>query len=125
MRDYDLIAFVNITGVDRAREFYETTLGLRLQSEELPYALVFDAHGIMLRLAIVQTLSPQPGTVLGWRVPDLTAAVQDLLQAGVHFERFEYLNQDAHGIWSSPTGAKIAWFKDPDGNMLSLSEHPD
>ena len=121
---YKIIAFVTIVDVDRAKEFYRDTLGLRLISEEPPYALVFDANGIMLRLGMAKERPPVGGTVLGWQVPDATAAVRDLEQLGIRFERYDHLRQDAQGIWTTPTGAKVAWFKDPDGNILSISEHP-
>ena len=122
---YNIIGFVSIVDVARAREFYRDTLGLRLVSEEPPFALVFDANGIMLRLGMAKELPPAHGTVLGWEVPDITATVQDLMHAGVQFERYEQLKPDALGIWTAPTGAKVAWFKDPDGNILSVSEHPE
>ena len=122
---YNIIGFVTIVDVARAKEFYRDTLGLRLISEEPPYALVFDANGIMLRLGMGKERPPVPGTVLGWQVPDASAAVRDLEQSGVRFERYNHLKQDEHGIWTTPTGAKAAWFKDPDGNILSISEHPE
>jgi len=122
---YNIIGFVSIVDVSRAKSFYRDTLGLRLIAEEPPFALVFDAHGIMLRLGMAKELPPAHGTVLGWQVPEISAAVASLAQAGVSFERFEGLKQDVHGIWTAPTGARIAWFKDPDGNILSLSEHPE
>ncbi len=122
---YDIVGFITIVDVARAKQFYRDTLGLRLVSEEPPYALVFDANGIMLRLGMGKERPPVPGTVLGWHVPDASAAAKELQEAGVHFERYEYLQQDAQGIWTTPTGAKVAWFKDPDGNTLSISEHPE
>lgn len=122
---YNIIGFVTIVDVDRARAFYRDTLGLRLVSEEPPYALVFDANGIMVRLGMAKERPPVPGTVLGWQVPDVEAAVTELEQAGVRFEHYDFLKPDARGIWTAPTGAKVAWFKDPDGNILSLSEHPE
>lgn len=122
---YNIIGFVSIVDVSRARDFYRDTLGLRLVMEEPPFALVFEAHGIMLRLGMAKELPPAHGTVLGWQVPEITATVKDLAQAGVRFERFGGMDQDELGIWTSPTGAKVAWFKDPDGNILSLSEHPE
>lgn len=122
---YNIVGFITIVDVARAKEFYRDTLGLRLVSEEPPYALVFDANGIMLRLGMGKERPPVPGTVLGWQVPDASAAVAELEQAGVHFERYDFMKQDAQGIWTSPTGAKVAWFKDPDGNVLSISEHPE
>jgi catechol 2,3-dioxygenase-like lactoylglutathione lyase family enzyme len=122
---YNIIGFVTIVDVERAKEFYRDTLGLRLLSEEPPFALVFDANGIMLRLGMGKERPPVPGTVLGWQVPDAAAAVKDLMQAGVRFERYGFMKQDELGIWTTPTGSKVAWFKDPDGNTLSISEHPE
>jgi catechol 2,3-dioxygenase-like lactoylglutathione lyase family enzyme len=122
---YNIIGFVTIVDVERAKQFYRDTLGLRLVSEEPPFALVFDAHGIMLRLGMGKELPPAFGTVLGWQVPDAAAAARELQQAGVRFERYDYMKQDDLGIWTAPTGAKVAWFKDPDGNILSISEHPE
>jgi catechol 2,3-dioxygenase-like lactoylglutathione lyase family enzyme len=121
---YNIIGFLNIVDVARAKAFYRDTLGLRLVSEEPPFALVFDANGIMLRLGMAKELPPAHGTVLGWQVPDIAAAIRELQEAGVRFERFEQLKQDELGIWTTPTGARVAWFKDPDGNILSVSEHP-
>lgn len=120
----NLIAFVTIRDTESAKRFYGDTLGLRLVREELPFALVFDASGTMLRLAISPQHVPLPGTVLGWRVDQIEERVRGLASAGVVFERFEGIPQDELGIWSTPTGAKVAWFKDPDGNLLSVSEHP-
>ena len=122
---YNIIGFITIVDVARAKEFYRDTLRLRLVSEEPPFALVFEANGIMLRLGMGKQLPAFPGTVLGWQVPDIVGAVTELTQAGVRFERYGQMPQDELGIWTTPTGAKVAWFKDPDGNTLSLSEHPD
>ena len=122
---YNIIGFVSIVNVARAREFYQHTLGLRLVLEEPPFALVFDANGIMLRLGMAQEIAPAHGTVLGWQVPEISSTIKSLAQAGVQFERYEGMHQDELGIWTSPTGAKVAWFKDPDGNTLSISEHPE
>lgn len=120
---YELIAFATIVDVERAKHFYRDTLGLTLVSEEPPFALVFNAKGTMVRLAMAKKLPEAHGTVLGWQVPQIEQAVQELLECGISFERFEGLTQDAKGIWASPMGAKIAWFRDPDGNILSISEH--
>ena len=109
----------------RAKAFYGDTLGLTLVSEEPPFALVFDAHGIMLRLVMAKEIMPVQGTVLGWQVEVIHPIVQDLADAGVRFERFPGMGQDEAGVWTAPSGAKVAWFKDPDGNLLSLSEHPE
>ena len=122
---HDIVGFVSIVDVARAKEFYSGTLGLTLVSEEPPFALVFDAHGIMLRLGMAKELPPAHGTVLGWQVPEITATVKNLEQAGVRFERFDGMDQNDLGIWLSPYGAKVAWFKDPDGNILSLTEFPE
>ena len=122
---YNIVGFVSIVDVARAKAFYRDTLGLRLVMEEPPFALVFDANGIMVRLGMAKELPPAHGTVLGWQVPEIAATVKDLTRAGVRFERFEGMAQDELGIWTSPTGAKVAWFKDPDGNILSVSEHPE
>ena len=122
---HPLIAFLPIVDVDRAKAFYRDTLGLRLLSEELPFALVFDAHGIMLRLAIGSKRPSTVGTVLGWQVPDIESAVRHLHTAKVHFEQYPYMLQDDLGIWTTPTGSRVAWFKDPDGNLLSISQHPE
>ena len=120
-----IVAFVNIRDAERAKAFYRDTLGLPLMEEELPFALVFDANGTMLRLAINPQAEPIGGTVLGWRVPRLEESVRSLAGAGVAFERWGFMQQDELGIWTTPTGAKVAWFKDPDGNLLSLTQFPD
>jgi catechol 2,3-dioxygenase-like lactoylglutathione lyase family enzyme len=122
---YNIIGFVSIVDVSRARDFYRDTLGLQLVMEEPPFALVFNANGIMLRLGMARELPPAHGTVLGWQVPEITVTVRNLGQAGVRFVRYEGMAQDDLGIWTSPTGAKVAWFKDPDRNILSVSEHPE
>jgi catechol 2,3-dioxygenase-like lactoylglutathione lyase family enzyme len=122
---YNIIGFVSIVDVPRAKAFYRDTLGLRLIMEEPPFALVFDANGIMLRLGMAKEIAPAHGTVLGWQVPEITATVKNLAIAGVSFERYEGMDQDELSIWTSPTGAKVAWFKDPDGNTLSISEHSE
>jgi catechol 2,3-dioxygenase-like lactoylglutathione lyase family enzyme len=116
-----LVAFVATTDSARARAFYEGTLGLPLVSDE-PFALVFNANGTMLRVQKVASLAPQPFTALGWKVDDINAVVAALAQKRIVCERFPGMDQNAQGVWSSPSGARIAWFKDPDGNVLSLTE---
>jgi catechol 2,3-dioxygenase-like lactoylglutathione lyase family enzyme len=125
LSNYNIIGFVTIVDVDRAKSFYGDTLGLRLVSEEPPFALVFDANGIMLRLGMGKQLPPASGTVLGWQIPEIDSVVRTLATAGVQFERYEFLKQDDAGIWTAPTGARVAWFKDPDGNTLNISEHQE
>jgi len=116
-----LVAFVATTDSARARAFYEDTLGLTVLSDE-PYALVFEANGSTIRMQKVASFAPQPFTALGWTVADINAVVTTLKQKDVACERFPGMDQDAHGIWASPSGARVAWFKDPDGNLLSLTE---
>src|SRR5262249_38612484 len=112
-----LVAFVGVSDLDRARRFYGDVLGLRLLSAE-PFALVFDAGGTMLRVTPVPQVTAAPYTVLGWQVDDVIAVGQTLRRAGIEPEFYSGLEQDEHGVWKSPAGAKILWFKDPDGNTL-------
>lgn len=121
LKSRPIVAFVGTTDPRRAKAFYTKTLGLRLVSED-GFALAFDAGGTMLRVAIVKTLQPAGYTVLGWIVPDIAKAVRGLVRRGVRFQRFESMPQDNLGIWSSPSGARVAWFSDPEGNTLSLTE---
>jgi catechol 2,3-dioxygenase-like lactoylglutathione lyase family enzyme len=116
-----LIAFVSTADAGRALDFYRDALGLHLVSET-PFALVFDVAGTMLRVAIAQTVTPARQTVLGWEVTDIAATVDDLTGRGVVFTRYDGMDQDARGIWTSPAGGRIAWFLDPDGNVLSLTQ---
>ncbi|MDE3157925.1 MAG: VOC family protein [Acidobacteriota bacterium] len=117
-----LVAFVGVCDPDRAKRFYRDTLGLHLVSEELPFALVFDVQGTMLRVTVVPEVKPAKFTVLGWKVPDIQAAVSSLDKEGVEFQRYAGLQQDGLGIWTSPSGARVAWFHDPDGNILSVTQ---
>jgi catechol 2,3-dioxygenase-like lactoylglutathione lyase family enzyme len=119
-----IMAFLATQDAARALTFFRDVLGLRLLADE-PFALVFDANGTMLRVSRVERLAPAPYTVLGWRVTDLGAAVRDLAARGVRFERFAGMEQDPSGVWTSPSGATVAWFKDPDGNVLSLTQFPE
>ena len=116
-----IISFVATRNPASARKFYEETLSLTFISED-PFAVVFDANGTMLRVQKVQELLPARHTVLGWDVRDIHAGIEALTKKGVRFERFDGLPQDELGIWTSPAGGKIAWFKDPDGNTLSLTQ---
>lgn len=121
--DKPLVTFIVTKDADKARQFYEGVLGLTFV-EDTPFALVFDAHGIQLRVTRVEELTPSPHTVLGWDVGDVPAAVRELAAKGVTFEIYEGFGQDEDGIWSAPDGSKVAWFKDPDGNLLSVSQNP-
>lgn len=84
---------------------------------------MFEANGIMIRAAKMNDFTPAQFTILGWQVSGIENMVQALQSKGVHFEVFGFFKQDELGIWTAPTGDKVAWFKDPDGNMLSVSEH--
>ena len=118
----NIIGFVPVTDFAKARAFYEGTLGLRFVKED-GFALVLDANGIRLRAVKLQKFEPVHYTVLGWEVKGIEGVVRQLQQKGVTFERYEFFKQDDLGIWTTPNGDKVAWFKDPDGNTLSLSEH--
>ncbi len=118
-----VIAFVTTSDPERAKSFYRDVLGLRFVADE-PFALVFDMNGVMLRIAKVEQVTLVPNTVLGWIVPDIHRAIAELMTRQVQFQRYASMSQDELGVWTSPTGAKVAWFRDPDGNNLSLTEFP-
>ena len=118
-----LVAFGATVDAARAARFYGEILGLRRRSEDA-FALVFDANGVELRLQKVEALTPQGFTVLGWQVRDVDAVLDVLTRSGIPAERYAGLSQDARGVWSAPSGARIAWFKDPDGNLLSIAQYP-
>ena len=109
---------------DEAKEFYESVLGLKFRLDD-GFALVFDAAGIMLRVTPVQDFTPHQFSVLGWEVDDIAAAVTDMTSRGVVFEIYDFpwMTQDELGIWTAPDGTSVAWFKDPDGNLLSVAQH--
>jgi predicted enzyme related to lactoylglutathione lyase len=117
----DVIAFASTTDLTRARMFYETVLGLPV-IEANAYACVFDANGTMLRITPVAEVANPGYTVLGWRVADIGETVTRLESLGVAFARYDGMEQDARGVWTTPNGDRIAWFTDPDGNVLSLTE---
>jgi len=119
----DPVSFVATLDPIASRTFYEDKLGLKLVEND-QFALVFDLNGHMLRITGVEKLVPATHTVLGWHVSDITKTVNILGKRGVVFEVFEAMAQDESGIWTSPSGAKVAWFKDPDGNNLSLTQFP-
>jgi catechol 2,3-dioxygenase-like lactoylglutathione lyase family enzyme len=121
LSDKKLKAFIPTINPAKAKHFYMNTLGLKLLSED-NYALEFSANGTLLRITTVRELNPHPFTVLGWNVDDIAFLIESLVSKGVVFERYGYFEQDKLGIWVSPSGAKVAWFKDPDGNLLSLTE---
>ncbi len=117
-----LIAFSVTRDSARALHFYRDVLGLTLV-EDSPYALVFDANGTMLRVQKVADYTPHPFTQVGWKVNDIRKVAAELAGLGVALERYPFLQQDDLGTWSSPDGsAVVAWFKDPDGNLVSLTQ---
>jgi predicted enzyme related to lactoylglutathione lyase len=119
--DKELKAFVPTLKPDKAKYFYKDILGLQLLSED-NYGLEFEANGTLLRVIIVQELKPQEFTILGWNVADIASTIKSLNKKGVVCEKYKFLDQDDLGVWTSPGGSKVAWFKDPDGNVLSLTE---
>jgi catechol 2,3-dioxygenase-like lactoylglutathione lyase family enzyme len=118
-----LVAFVPTRDSARAHDFYANTLGLSFVSDD-GFALVFDANGTMLRVVRVGDFTPFPFTILGWQVADIDSAVAELAARGVQFLRYDFLEQSPNGVWTAPgDGARVAWFPDPDGNTLSISQH--
>ena len=127
------IAFIPTTDGAAARSFYETALGLDFVSDD-DFALVFrigptqtpgEANSqTMLRVVRVGPFTPAQFTIFGWEVTDIHAAIADLKTRGVEFLRIGFFEQDPDGVWTAPGGAQVAWFQDPDGNILSLSNHP-
>jgi predicted enzyme related to lactoylglutathione lyase len=118
-----LVAFGATTDGQRAAMFYGSVLGLPIRSDDA-FAIVFDANGVELRIQKVERLTPQPFTALGWQVSDLTQILARLAAANISPERYAWLDQDAAGIWRAPSGARVAWFHDPDGNLLSVAQYP-
>ena len=116
-----LKAFIPTMHPDKARKFYENVLGLKFLSGD-KYGSEFDSNGSLLRISVVEKLTPQTFTVLGWNVDDIVTMIGSLNKKGVVFERYDFLDQDKDKIWIAPGGSKVAWFKDPDGNLLSLTQ---
>jgi catechol 2,3-dioxygenase-like lactoylglutathione lyase family enzyme len=118
----NIVAFVPTTDFEKARSFYEGVLGLRFVNED-GFALVLDANGITIRVSKVPDFKPLPYTILGWEVSAIESDVTALGRRGVQFQHYGFPGQDALGVWTAPSGDKVAWFKDPDGNTLSVSQH--
>jgi len=118
-----LVAFGATTDGERAVAFYGSVLGLPVRSNDT-FAIAFDANGVELRLQKVEHLTPPPFTVLGWQVADIARVLEQLTASNVNPERYAWLDQDDAGIWRAPSGARVAWFKDPDGNLLSVAQYP-
>ncbi len=119
-----IVGMVTTSNPERAKEFYAAVLGFRELSDD-EFAIVFDANGTTLRVSKAQTFTPSRGTVLGWEVDDIYSSISELSSRGVQFEQFNlpFIPQDESGVWTPSNGDKVAWFKDPDGNTLSLSQH--
>jgi catechol 2,3-dioxygenase-like lactoylglutathione lyase family enzyme len=117
----ELVAFVPTADLERSHAFYGGVLGLS-RVEASPFANAYDVGGSRLRVTRVDGPPAASFTVLGWSVPDVAAAIDALEARGVAFERYDGMAQDEAGVWTAPSGAKVAWFKDPDGNTLSLSQ---
>ncbi len=123
LKNAAVMGFIPTHDFARARAFYVDLLGLTVINED-NFALEVASNGTHIRITKVGEFTPFPFTTLGWRVPEIFSAVRVLAAKGVVFDRYDFLEQDKDGIWSAPGGAKIAWFRDPEGNVLSLSYHP-
>jgi catechol 2,3-dioxygenase-like lactoylglutathione lyase family enzyme len=121
LQNHNAISFLATAKPTASKAFFKGTIGLPL-IEDSDFALVFRLNNGQLRIQKVQDLSPAPYTALGWQVTDIEAPVAALKKKGVTFDQHSGMAKDANGIWTSPSGAKIAWFKDPDGNTLSLTQ---
>jgi catechol 2,3-dioxygenase-like lactoylglutathione lyase family enzyme len=117
-----IVGFLLTKDYDKARAFFEGALGFQFVSVD-QYALVMNAGGTMIRIARVQDFTPAQNTVLGWEVQNIEAIVTWLKNRGVTFAKYPFVQDRELGIWTTPTGDKVAWFKDPDGNVLSVSQH--
>lgn len=117
-----IVGFAMTTKPEQARKFYGETLGFRFLRDD-GFALVFDANGTLLRIAKMKEFTPVAYTILGWEVEDIATAVTDLSASGIVFERYPGMPQDEQAICTFPNGDSVAWFKDPEGNVLSLSHH--
>lgn len=117
------ILFIASAKHEETRAFYTSVMGFAL-TDDNPFSFEFDAAGTMLRVQKVETFEPHPFTAIGWRVDDISVDRDRLAANGARFERFEFMDQDKRDIWTAPDGAQVCWFKDPDGNLLSLTQFP-
>jgi catechol 2,3-dioxygenase-like lactoylglutathione lyase family enzyme len=117
-----LIGFLTTTDYEKARDFYEGKLGFEFLSQD-QFALAMRAGVNMIRISKAETFKPAQGTVVGWEVDDVHAAVVWLKGRGVNTEKYPFVADKELGIWAAPSGDRVAWFKDPDGNVLSISQH--
>ena len=119
---YDVMGFIPSVDPAKAKTFYIDVLGLTLVGES-PAFVEVDANGTHIQIVATPGMKPQGMTILGWRVPDIEAAANEMIAKGIAFERYGFFEQDALGIWTAPSGTRVAWFLDPDGNTLSISQH--
>ena len=117
-----IVSIIGTARADAAKQFYEGALGLKLLKDD-SFAFVFDVDGRELRVSRVPAVVPSTYAVLGFQVKDIAAAIDGLTPKGVKMERFGFFQQDERGIWAAPDGTKVAWFRDPDMNMLSVVQH--
>jgi catechol 2,3-dioxygenase-like lactoylglutathione lyase family enzyme len=117
-----IVGFIPTTNYDQARAFYEDKLGFEFMSLD-QFALVMKAGAHKIRIAKVPNFTPLQGTILGWEVEDIKAVVTWLSERGAATEKYPFVQDRELGIWTTPNGDKVAWFKDPDGNILSVSQH--
>ena len=122
LADCDVIGFIPTKDAAQARKFYEETLGLRFLSDDM-FAVVMESNKTMIRIVQVKEYTPFAFTILGWKVKNIDEEVRTLIDRGITFHRYNWLQQSDAGVWTAPGGAKVAWFHDPDGNVLSLSQH--
>jgi catechol 2,3-dioxygenase-like lactoylglutathione lyase family enzyme len=117
-----MVGFVPTLDYDKARAFYERTLGFTFVSLD-QFAMVMSVGGHMIRIAKLANFTPLQATILGWQVDDIESVAEWLSRRGVSLEKYPFMQDRELGIWTAPTGDKVAWFKDPDGNILSVSQH--
>jgi len=122
LKSAKIVAFLQVSDRAKAKEFYVDVVELRFISED-PFALVVESNGTRVRIGEAPDHKPAQGTVLGWEVPDIEEAVADLLPRGIELQHYGFSGQDERGIWTTPNGDKVAWFKDPAGNVLSVTQH--
>jgi catechol 2,3-dioxygenase-like lactoylglutathione lyase family enzyme len=118
--DSTFVGFIPVRDLDSAQEFYCGVLGLTAL-ERSPFALVLDTGTVTVRVTPVPEFRPQPFTIAGWSVSDISSTVTALTSAGVSMQRYEGMDQDEQGVWTAPSGDRVAWFTDPDGNVLSVT----
>ncbi len=122
LSECELIGIIPTMNKARAKEFYAGVLHLTFVQDD-GFALLFQCLHAHLRIVQMPEFKPYPFTLLGWEVPNIGDVVRELTALGVSFERYGYFEQDELGVWTAPNGSMVAWFKDPDGNVLSLSQH--